>query len=179
MLKIDREQAISIVAFVLLLLALVSLTGISLQSRADAGRESSERREMLSRLEARLRASAGRPTAAPPAAFLDASTPGLASAQLQSYLGQLAGDKNASLVSSGGETAKRDDAPDTVRIQATLDMNMLSLRAMLYQLESGTPYVFVDALSVQPVNATAGASVEDPLLRTTLSLRALWRRGAS
>jgi general secretion pathway protein M len=179
MLKIDREQAISIVAFVLLLVALVSVTGISLQSRADAGRESSERREMLSRLEARLRASAGRPTAAPPAAFLDASTPGLASAQLQSYLGQLAGDKNASLVSSGGEAAKRDDAPDTVRIQATLDLNMRSLRAVLYQLESGTPYVFVDALSVQPVNATAGGSIEDPLLRTTLSLRALWRRGAS
>jgi hypothetical protein len=179
MLKIDREQAISIVAFVLLLLALVSVTGISLQSRADAGRESSERREMLSRLEARLRASAGRPTAAPPAAFLDGSTPGLASAQLQSYLGQLAGDKNASLVSSGGEAAKRDDAPDTVRIQATLDLNMRSLRAVLYQLESGTPYVFVDALSVQPVNATAGGSIEDPLLRTTLSLRALWRRGAS
>jgi general secretion pathway protein M len=179
MLKIDREQAISIVAFVLLLVALVSVTGISLQSRADAGRESSERREMLSRLEARLRASAGRPTAAPPAAFLDGSTPGLASAQLQSYLGQLAGDKNASLVSSGGEAAKRDDAPDTVRIQATLDLNMRSLRAVLYQLESGTPYVFVDALSVQPVNATAGGSIEDPLLRTTLSLRALWRRGAS
>jgi hypothetical protein len=91
----------------------------------------------------------------------------------------LAGEKNASLVSSGGETAKRDDAPDTIRIQATLDMNLQSLRAVLYQLESGTPYVFVDALTVQPVNVTAGRVVEDPLLRTTLSLRALWRRGAS
>ena len=74
-----------------------------------------ERREMLSRLEARLRVNAGRPdrSAACPHPF-DASTPGLASAQLQSYLGQLAGDQNASLVSSGGEAAKRDDAPDTV-----------------------------------------------------------------
>jgi len=69
--------------------------------------------------------------------------------------------QNASLVSSGGEAAKRDDAPDTVRIQATLDMNLQSLRAVLYQLESGTPYVFVDALAVQPINATAGRSVED------------------
>ena len=179
MLRLDREQAISVAAFVLLLLLSVSVMGISLQARADALRESSERREMLSRLEARLRVNAGRPTAAPPSAFLDASTPGLASAQLQSYLGQLAGEKNASLVSSGGETAKRDDAPDTIRVQATLDMNLQSLRAVLYQLESGTPYVFVDALTVQPVNVTAGRVVEDPLLRTTLSLRALWRRGAS
>jgi general secretion pathway protein M len=174
--RLDREQAISVAVFALLLLALLSVMGMSLQSRSDAVRESSERREMLSRLEARLRAIASRPTAAPPAAFLDASTSGLASAQLQSYLGQLAGDGN--LVSSGGEAAKRDDAPDTVRVQATLDMNLQSLRAVLYQLESGTPYVFVDALAVQPINATAGRAVEDPLLRITLSLRALWRRGA-
>jgi len=174
--RLDREQAVSVAVFALLLLALLSVMEMSLQARSDAVRESSERREMLSRLEARLRAIASRPTAAPPAAFLDASTAALASAQLQSYLGQLAGDGN--LVSSGGEAAKRDDAPDTVRVQATLDMNLQSLRAVLYQLESGTPYVFVDALAVQPINATAGRAVEDPLLRTTLSLRALWRRGA-
>ena len=176
---LDREQVISVAVFVLLLLVSVSMMGMSLQARADAVRESSERREMLSRLEARLQAKASRPTAAPPAAFLDASTPGLASAQLQSYLGQLAGDQNASLVSSGGEPAKRDDAPDTVRVQATLDMNLQSLRAVLYQLESGTPYVFVEAMSVQPISATSGRTIEDPLLRTTVSLRALWRRGAS
>jgi general secretion pathway protein L len=46
-------------------------------------------------------------------------------------------------------------------------------------LESGTPYVFVDALTVQPAGAVAGRAVEDTLLRTTLSLRAFWRRGAS
>jgi hypothetical protein len=176
--RLDREQAVSVAVFALLLLALLSMMGISLQARSDAVQESSERRETLSRLEARLKAIASRPTAAPPAAFLDASTSALASAQLQSHLAQLAGAQNASLVSSGSEAAKRDDAPDTVRVQATLDMNMQSLRAMLYQLESGTPYVFVDALAVQPVNASAGRAVEDPLLRTTLSLRALWRRGA-
>ena len=148
---------------------------------SSSGRgEASERREILSRLEAKLRTVSNRPTAvAPPAAFLDASTQGLASAQLQSYLAQLADDQRASLVSSGGEAAKRDDAPDTIRLQATLDMNLKALRAFLYQLESGTPYVFVDALTVQPAGAVAGRAVEDPLLRTTLSLRAFWRRGAS
>jgi general secretion pathway protein M len=179
MLKLEREQAISVAVLALLLLVSVSLIGMSLQARADAVRENSERREMVSRLELRLREKASRPTAAPPAAFLDATTPSLASAQLQSYLGQLAGDQNASLVSAGGEATKRDDAPDTVRVQATLDLSLQSLRAVLYQLESGTPYVFVDTMAVQPINATGGGSVEDPILRTTLSLRALWRRGAS
>jgi len=176
---LDREQVISATVLVLLLLVAVLVMGMSLQTRADAARESSERREMLSRLEARLRAKASGPREAPPAAFLEGATPALASAQLQSYLGQLAGDQNASLVSSGGEAAKRDGAPDTVRVQATLDMNLQSLRTMLYRLESGTPYVFVDAMAVQPISATSGSGADDPVLRTTLSLRALWRRGAS
>ena len=180
MTRLNREQAISVAALVLLLLLCVYVVGLLLQARADAAREASERREMLSRLEAKLQTISNRPTAtAPPTAFLDAATQGLAGAQLQSYLARLASAQNANLVSAGEETVKHDDAPDTIRLQATLDMNLKALRAMLYQLESGTPYVFVDALTIQPVSAGAGRSVEDPLLRTTLSLRAFWQRGSS
>ena len=74
--KLDREQAISVAALALLLLLCVSVLGLLLQARSDAVREASERREMLSRLEARLRTNSNRPTAvAPPAAFLDAFDP--------------------------------------------------------------------------------------------------------
>jgi general secretion pathway protein M len=178
--RLDREQAISVVALALLLLLCVYGVALLLQARSDAVTEASERREMLSRLEAKLQTMSNRPTVAAPAfAFIDASTQSLASAQLQSYLAQLASDQNVTLVSSGGEATKRDDTPDTIRLQAILDMNLKSLRAVLYQLESGTPYVFVDALTVQPAGAMAGRVVEDPLLRTTLSLRAFWRRGSS
>jgi general secretion pathway protein M len=178
--RLDHEQAISVAALMIFFLLCMCVVGLLLQARSDAVREASERREMLSRLEDKLRTISDRPiVAAPPTAFLDASTQGLASAQLQSYLAQLAGDQRANLVSSGGEAAKRDDAPDTIRLQVILDMDVKALRAMLYQLESGTPYVFVDALTIQPVGAVAGRAVEDPLLRTTLSLHAFWRKGAS
>jgi general secretion pathway protein M len=177
--KLDREQTVAVAALALLLVLCVSVVGVMLQARADAAREMLERREILTRLEARLRTVSNKSAAvAPPAAFLDAPTQGLASAQLQSYLAQLADDQRASLVSSGGEAGKRDDAPDTIRLQATLDMNLQALRSFLYQLESGTPYVFVDSLTVQPSGVVAGRAIEDPLLRTTLSLRAFWRRGA-
>jgi general secretion pathway protein M len=176
-LRLDREQAVSVAALALLLLACVVAAGLSVQMRSDAGRELAERRELLSRLETRMRADAGRSNvAAPPAAFLDAPTQGIASAKLQAYLAQLAELQHAGLMSSGGEAAKRDEAPDTIRLQATLEMNLKALRAMLYQLECGTPYVFVDALTVQPASS-AGRVIEDPQLRATLSLRAFWRRG--
>ena len=174
----DREQVIAVAALALLLLACLFISGLLLQMRFDVARELAERRELLARLETRVRADAGRSiAAAPPAAFLDAPTQGLASGALQAYLAQLADLQHAGLVSSGGEAAKRDETSDTIRLQATLDMNLKALRALLYQLESGTPYVFVDALTVQPASAAAGRSVEDPLLRATLNLRAFWRRG--
>ena len=175
--RLDREQAISVAALALLLLACLFTAGLSLQMRWDAGSELAEHRELLSRLETRMRADAGRSHgAAPPAAFLDAPSPAIASAKLQTYLAQLADLQHAGLVSSGGEATKRDESPDTIRLQATLDMNMQALRSLLYQLESGTPYVFVDALAVQPASAAAGRAADDPLLRATMSLRAFWRR---
>ena len=38
-------------------------------------------------------------------------------------------------------------------IEVVAVMNLKALRAFLYQLESGTPYVFVDTLTVQPAGA--------------------------
>ena len=176
--KLDREQSISVAALALLLAVCVSAVELSFQARSDAAHELAERREALSRLEAKSRAKTGSAlVAAPPAAFLDAPTQGLAGAQLQAYLARVAGAQQAGLVSSGLDAAKREDPPDTIRLQATVDVGLQALQAMLYQLESGTPYVVVEALTIQPAGAATGRPAEDPLLRTTFSLRAFWRRG--
>jgi hypothetical protein len=176
--KLDREQAISIAALALLLLACACALELSVQARSDAVEEFTERSETLSRLEASSRTKTPA-VAAPPAAFLDAPTQGLAGAQLQAYLAQVADAQQTGLISSGLEPAKREDASDTIRLQATMDVSLKALQAMLYQLETGTPYIIVEALTVQPAGATAGQPAEDPLLRATLGLRAFWRWGTT
>src|SRR4051794_24501191 len=129
-LPLKREQIISVAAFAALVLICITTIGVLFETRAVALRELTERRDGLQRLEARVRQSAGRPiAAAPPAAFIEAPTQGLASAALQAHLAQLAESQHAGLVLFGEETAKRDDTPDTIRLQATLDMNMTALRA--------------------------------------------------
>jgi general secretion pathway protein M len=50
------------------------------------------------------------------------------------------------------------------------------LQAFLYRRESGTPYVFVDTLTVQLTGAASQRTIEDPLLRVTFGLRAIWQR---
>jgi general secretion pathway protein M len=178
---LDREQTLSLGALALILVLCATLVQYAMQTRSEAAQQLDERRETVARLEARARADGpGRTiTTAPASAFLDASTQGLAGAQLQAYLTQTAGAQQAAIISSGLEPTKREDTPDTIRLQATFEVGLVALQAILYRLESGTPYVFVEALAVQPAGAAGGRPPEDPLLRATLSVRAFWRRGSS
>jgi general secretion pathway protein M len=181
MLKFDRAHVISIAALAAVLLSCILAVGVSIGVRAAALQELEERQQTLSRLQTQAatrpeganRLIAGR---APAAAFLEAQTAGLASAELQTYIARLAAAQQATLTSSAVEQAGRVDSADTIRVQVTLESNLSSLQAMLYRLESATPYVFVETLSLQSVNATE-RGVENPNLRLTLGVRALWRRG--
>lgn len=181
MLKFDREQAIALGALGAVLLGCALAIVVSIGARSSALQELGERQQILSRLQiqaGRQSDARGRlvPGRAPPAAFLDAPTPGLASAQLQTYIARVAAQQQAALMSSAVEPAAGDDAADAIRVQAMLETNLKSLQAMLYRLESGTPYVFVETLAVQPSTA-AEFGAEDPTLRLTIGVRALWRRG--
>jgi general secretion pathway protein M len=179
--QFDREQIISIGALCLLLLVCILAVGLSLHERSDADDELTERREALSHLEARARsgteAHAGMKAVAPAAAFLDGPTAGLATAQLQAYLSQVVASERATLISYGVEPTRHEDSPDSIRVQATLDVGQMALQRLLYQLESRTPYVFVGALALQPPSTAQQGAAQDPVLRLTMSLRALWRRG--
>jgi general secretion pathway protein M len=181
--KLDREQAISVAVLAALLLVCIAAVGMSLQARSNAVQELDDGRDRLTRLEARAKARsdarARSGAAAPETAFLDAPTQGLAVARLQAHIQQLADVHHCLLVSSGLELTRREDGADAIRLQATMEASLQSLQAFLYQLESGTPYVFVDALTVQLTGAAAQRTAEDPLLRVTFGLRAVWRRGAA
>ena len=175
----DRELLLSLGALGAVLVVCASVLGFSLEARFGAAQERDARSEVLAQLEAHIKARNARPKAgavAPAAAFLTAPTQGLAGAQFEAYLQQTAAAQHATVISSGLDATRHDDRPDSIRLQATLDMNLEALQRMLYRLESGTPYVFVDSLSVQIPGTGAQRAAEDPLLRVTLGLRAIWQR---
>jgi general secretion pathway protein M len=179
--KLTLQQSIALGVLGLLLLACAGVVAWSLQARADAADELAERQDHLARLEAGTRPK-GDPRraklgAAPPSAFLDAPTSGLASASLQSHIAHLAGH-HATLVSFAVQPSDKADSADSVRVEASMDIGLRSLQTLLYELESGTPYVFVESMTVRPAAAAAAAqsTAKDPSLRVVIGLRALWRR---
>ena len=174
---LTREQLVAVGALLVLLLGCVVAAGYSLSLRSDAVEELAERRELLSRL---ARAPVGgvsgpaRVMEAPPAAYIEAPTHGQAGAQLQSYFSKVAMEQNATVALSGVEALTRE-APDEVLVQATLEISLEALQALLYQLETGTRYLTVGSLSVRPSSPAAQRSVPDGPLRVSLILRGLWR----
>jgi general secretion pathway protein M len=176
---VSREQAIALGVLCALVIVSASSLTLSFQARSDAMQERADQQAVLARLEARLRSRVDghgeiKAAMAPAQAFLDAPTPGLAGADLQAYVARLAA-RHAALVSFGVQ-ASGDQAADVVRIEASMDMSLNALQVLLYQLESGTPYVYVDTMTLHAASGTAAPTTGESLLRVTLGLRALWRR---
>jgi hypothetical protein len=182
-LGLNREQVIALAAAALIVMLCVTAATLSLQVRSEAMAELGEKQDALALLESRAGGGAkargpARNPAAPASAFLTPQTQGLAGAELQAYLAGLAAAQNAEVVSSGVQPTGRDDPPETIRLQATLTATIGSLQALLYQLETGTPYVFVESVAVQLPTVAMGSVREDPVLRVTIGVRALWRKGS-
>src|SRR4051794_19705309 len=97
---LERPQVLAVAALALLVLAGLAGLGLSFAARMQAATELAEGRETLERRESRRpgeapRANRASPPAAPDAAFIDAATPGLAAAQLQTHVAQAAAAGNA------------------------------------------------------------------------------------
>jgi general secretion pathway protein M len=178
--KLTQEQGIAVGAFCAFVLLCVGIVAWSFQMRFDAAQELSEQQNLLERLEAGARSKAGprgsaKAAAAPAAAFLNEPTLGLAGATLEAHVTQLA-SQHATLVSFAVQSSTVPDSADNVRIEASMDITLSALQILLYDLETGTPYVFVDSMTVRPAAGAAQADAANAPLRVTLGLHALWRR---
>jgi general secretion pathway protein M len=180
MLGLGRKEIFAVGGFGGLMLVCAITIVVALNGSMEASSNLAEQRDQLTRLEARLRTAGDRReqahiAAAPVRAFLDAPTSGLAAAQLQAYLSRLVADQQAALVSSGVPPADRNEAGDTIRLQIALNATLPALQSLLYRLESGVPYIFVDTLSMQ-TGASGERATANPVLKVTLNLHAFWRR---
>lgn len=180
--KLDRKKSVAIGLLAALLVLCILGPIICLKIRFDALDALSDQNDLLTHLEAAHHRALGRLNAqtqfgkAPAAAFLNAQTPGLATAQLEAYLSKLVTAEQGSLVSSATQHVDRSEASELVRLQATLFMSYGSLQKFLYRLETGTPYVFVDSMMLRAPSDEAHASGLSSIVKVTLDLRALWHR---
>jgi hypothetical protein len=182
MTMLARPQTMALAALGAVIAICAAVAGFALQIRSDARDDLDEKRAAFVRF---MAVPAGRTGAAvavgraPPAALIEAPTQGQAGAQLEAYLSRLARAQGASVMSSGVE-GERKGEPGAIRVQATLEASLRAMQSLVYQLETGTPYVVLESLTLQPATGgPQGAALADPPLRVVVMLRAMWRGGSS
>ena len=184
MIRLTRDRCIALAILSIVLFVSAMAPALALRARWDALETLSDEEGFLKRLtdaQHRANAKAGdgaQIREAPAAAFLNAQTPGLATAQLEAYFSDLAQTSRASLASVSALQADQSDAPDIVRIQANIDIEYEALQSLLYKLEAGTPYVFVDMLKLRPASVSSSRPAYDSPMKVTLGLRAIWRQSS-
>lgn len=173
-LEYPRLSVISYVALIIALCLATLLAMFDLTRRYHAHTTSID---MLERLEGRvklLKSEAGkiqtsRPSGSP---FLEGHTATVASAALLQRI-------TGAITQAGGTIVSTEVEPPGsgfngyLKAVVTCQLDQLTLQQVLYDLEAGTPFLFVDQLTVNQLTPAS----DDGRLRVTLGVSGIWTKG--
>lgn len=110
--------------------------------------------------------------------FLQGATLALAANTLQQRIVRLVDDTGGKLSAIGVEPPS--DEPETrarVVVQATADMTVDALQTLLFRLESGAPFIFVESLAVQRIENDSATEADPQYLHVDLRVSGYQRSG--
>ncbi|WP_454918100.1 type II secretion system protein GspM [Xanthobacter sediminis] len=168
-------------ALVLLLLAIAASAILGLMDRRAAVDEAAATLEQLQGRGPRAGGAAGDGAAPSGSPFLDGPTVTIAGAALMQRLSDAVAHADGHITSSRVELQDTPFGPDFIAVSASLDIAPDDLQKLLYDLESGQPFLFVGQLTARPADAgrrgrAADASEGDPQrLQATLTVYGQWR----
>jgi general secretion pathway protein M len=164
-------SALGVVAVVALALVGAASTALSLRdARAEVAALGEQDAALQSR-ESRLTPRLGRDAAATP--FFEARTVTQAGAALQTHLEAAVAAAHGRLISSKVEVAPRDDER-RLDLSAELTIAEPDMQALLFDLETGRPYLFVDSIearATEPIGDNVGGA-----MHVALSVSGQWSR---
>jgi general secretion pathway protein M len=142
-----RAVAMGLVVVALTFAALLAVGPlVRLAAMAD---EVTAAADLLAQQQRLATAAAGRPAAPGREPLIAGETSGLAGAELQRIVSELARQNALALRSTQVAPAKREADLTVLAVEASLRGGMEGLRGFLYALETGAPMLFVDALSIK------------------------------
>jgi general secretion pathway protein M len=171
---VTRHPPVAAGAYVAALVASLGIIWFSLAEMSARRQEIGQLSETLAQLEGRrpikrdeVRAPQLRPEGSP---FLEGPTITVASAALLQRLADAILRAGGSMLSSQVELEGVNSKDGFVTVVATSELEERNLQALLYDLEAGMPFVFIDQMAAQ-LTGTAG----NQRMRLQLSVSAQWQ----
>jgi general secretion pathway protein M len=176
-LVIGRRQALALAAYVGVVLGLLAA---SLWLVVDLGGKAAEVAAAQTRLDQLSERSRGSLSASPgPNAgvsgspFLDAQTITIAGAALQQRVEAAVAKAGGALMSSQVDLDGPDAKNGFVGLTASVEVSQPAVQTILYDIEAGMPYLFVDKLSIQ--SPEVFGEPESGRMRMTIGVVGQWR----
>jgi len=172
-----RRGSFAVLIYCGVVCALIALTGVSvagLFARADAVNVAQAR---LAQLESRAKPGAASAGDADPQAvgspFLEGETVTVAGAALQQRIGAAVAKAGGAVRSSQIELDGPQAKEGFVSLTANIEIAQPALQSLLYDIEAGMPYLFVDTLAVQSPQAFGEA--ESARMRVVVGVSGQWQ----
>jgi len=158
---------------VLMLFVVVSSVQEVLDARADVAASATMLEQLGGRRSAPTQARVSDTTAPSGSPFLEGSTVTVAGAALLQRVAGAVTRLDGNMVSSQVELPDGRSKGGFLSITASCEIGEQSLQQLVYDLEAGMPFLFLDQLSVQAPTTAAGAA--DGKLRVLLTVSGQWQ----
>jgi general secretion pathway protein M len=177
---LTRSPLIAVVLYVVVVGGLLAMVGIAVSSILDHQRALTQTSDLLDQLQGRKPRGAGASSLAaehPGTPFLEGPTVTVAGATLLQRVAAAVGNVGGTIQSSQVDVAGTQAKDGFVGLLVSCEMEQPALQRLLYDLEVGMPYLFVDQLDVQVPQTTAGNESGTGRIRVVLGVSGQWQGG--
>jgi general secretion pathway protein M len=176
-LVIGRRQALAVVAYIGVVIALLAVSLLLVADLRDKAAEVAAAQMRLDQLSERsqpsLSASIASNAGVSGSPFLDGRTITIAGAVLQQHIEAAVAKADGLLTSLQLELDGPDAKNDFVNLSASMEVSQAVMQTILYGIEAGMPYLFVDKSSVQ--SPEVFGEPEPGRMRMTIGVVGQWQ----
>ena len=167
------------IALVGLFMFIAAVTVVDLSNRRDAW---SAAQDVLQQVEGRSLARRGSsvgavdvevPTGSP---FLEGSSVSVAGAALLQRLTGAIARVGGNILSSQVDLQTLPSKPGYISVTTSSELDSRSLQPLLYDIEAGMPFLFIDQLVVQAPTAAGAGNAQSGKMRVLMSVSGQWQR---
>lgn len=175
----SRARLVPVLAYAGLVVSFSMITWLALASLASDYAQYAAAADVLARLEGRKPSprSFGPGSALQGSPFLEGPTVTVAGAALQQRVVEAVRKAGGNVVSTQIDFQEREGKQGFVGLSATGEIGQSGLQQLLYDLETGMPFLFIDQLVVQLPQAERGmgAGTEAARLRVQIDVSGQWQ----
>jgi general secretion pathway protein M len=175
---LTRSPLIAVVLYLVVLGGLLATIGIAVSSILDHQRALAQTSDLLDQLQGRRARAAGASSLAaehPGTPFLEGPTLTVAGATLLQRVAGAVGNVGGTIQSSQVDVTGAQAKDGFVGLLVSCEMEQPALQKLLYDLEVGMPYLFVDQLDVQVPQTTAADEGGSGKIRVVLGVSGQWQ----